>query len=173
MIKLAIVGTGGVAHGHARHFKSLSGCRLVACCDVRHDRAAAFAATHQIPAAHCDIDAMFAQEALDAISNCTPDAFPAPLSLKAIAKGIHGDRGAIRINLDKSCSQLELCRSKNIDKAQWQTVACAKTPNLHQRFITSITTGTNAQPDFARGAAIQKVIDACCASDKTGRTVKT
>ena len=40
-----------------------------------------------------------------------------------------------------------------------------------QRFIKSIRTGRNDQPDFARGAAVQKMLDACFESDKTGKTL--
>jgi predicted dehydrogenase len=43
---------------------------------------------------------------------------------------------------------------------------------MYHRFITSIKTGKNDQPDFARGAHIQKVLDACVKSDKTGRAVR-
>jgi len=36
-----------------------------------------------------------------------------------------------------------------------------KTPSIAARFIKSIRTGINDQPDFQRGAEIQKVLDAC------------
>ena len=35
---------------------------------------------------------------------------------------------------------------------------------IHRRFVQAIRTGRPAQPDFARGAAIQKILDACFAS---------
>lgn len=38
--------------------------------------------------------------------------------------------------------------------------------------IGIIGTGVNDQPDFARGAEIQKVLDACIRSDATGRAVR-
>jgi predicted dehydrogenase len=85
---------------------------------------------------------------------------------------IHGDKGAIRIDLDKSYEELDICRGKGVDPAEWKTLKTGKTPNMYRRFITSIQTGKNDQPDFARGAAIQKVIDACFESDRLGRAVK-
>jgi len=85
---------------------------------------------------------------------------------------IYGDKGGIEIDLDKSYSELRICRGKDVDKAQWKTIKCAATPNIYQRFIKSIRTGRNDQPDFARGAAIQKVMDACFESDKLGTAVK-
>ena len=85
---------------------------------------------------------------------------------------IHGDKGAIRINLDKSYTELDVCKGKDVHSRVWKTVKCGNTPNIYQRFARSVRTGKNDQPDFARGAAIQKVIDACFESNKRGRTVK-
>jgi predicted dehydrogenase len=77
------------------------------------------------------------------------------------------DKGAIRIDLDKAKDKLEICRGKNIDKFKWETIECGKTPNIYKRFINSILTGKNDQPDFNRGAEIQKILDACIKSDET------
>lgn len=90
----------------------------------------------------------------------------------ALELRIFGDKGAISIDLDKSKSQLEICQGRDIDKPKWKTMRCGKTPDIYQRFITSIKTGKNDQPDFAQGAKIQKIMDACFDSDKTGQTVK-
>jgi len=93
--------------------------------------------------------------------------YPNSLSLR-----IFGDKGAIRIDLDKAYDKLEICRGKNIDKFKWETINCGKTPNMYERFINSILTGKNDQPDFARGAEIQKILDACIKSDETKRIVE-
>ena len=45
------------------------------------------------------------------------------------------------------------------------------TPSIYQRFIESIRTGENDQPDFARGAAIQTVLDACFVSSLEDRSL--
>lgn len=85
---------------------------------------------------------------------------------------IHGDRGAIRIDLDKSYTQLEICRGRDVNKNIWKPLKCGRTPSIYQRFIRSIRTGRNDQPDFARGAAVQRILDACFASDAKGGIVK-
>jgi predicted dehydrogenase len=85
---------------------------------------------------------------------------------------IFGDKGGIVVDLDRSYSEIQVCRGKDIDKAKWRTVRCPRVPDMYHRFITSIKTGKNDQPDFARGAAIQRVLDACVKSDKTGRAVR-
>jgi len=346
VIKIAIVGTGGMAHAHALAYQAIRGCRLVAACDVVEERATAFAEEFGIPSVHTDVDEMLRDVEIDAVSNVTPDAFHAPLSLKAIAAGKHvlcekplavsygdarrmaraaarqgvinmvnfsyrnssaihrahrlvqqgrigrvlhveasylqswlsskvwgdwrasskwlwrlsrqhgskgvlgdigvhivdfatypagevrsvscrlktyskapgerigeykldandsavisaelangalavihttrwatghgnsirlrifGDKGAVVVDLDEATDALRLCSGPGVDSREWKTVRCAKTPTIYQRFIRSVKSGVNDQPDFARGAAVQKVLDACFESDSEGRRVR-
>ena len=92
----------------------------------------------------------------------------------ALALTLHGGEGALRIDLERDENTLELCRGKNIDEKIpiWEPLACEKTPTNAERFLESIRTGLNDQPDFARGAAIQNVLDACFASDALGTAVR-
>jgi predicted dehydrogenase len=85
---------------------------------------------------------------------------------------IHCTKGAIYIDLDNSYQEMQICRGKDVDKSAWKTLKCGKTPNMYERFIKSIKSGKNDQPDFRRGAAIQRVLDKCFESDEKGRTVK-
>lgn len=78
---------------------------------------------------------------------------------------IHGDKGAIDIDLDRSRTSLQMCRGDNINDAVWETIECPPTPNNYQRFVNSIVSGHNDQPDFAYGAKLQVVIDSCFESD--------
>lgn len=89
----------------------------------------------------------------------------------SLALAIHGDKGALRLDLDRSRDTVEVCLGKNIETFTWKTVKCPATPSIYRRFVKSIRTGVNDQPDFARGAAIQKVLDACAVSDRKGRPV--
>ncbi len=347
MIKIAIVGTGGMANTHAENFGKIRGCKISAVCDVDKKRAEAFARRHglKIPV-FVDFSELLDRTDCDAVANVTSDAFHAPLSLEAIAAGKHvlcekplatcyadakkmsdaarrkgvinmvnfsyrdfpvihkarqlvhdgrigkvmhieasylqswlsskvwgdwrtsegwlwrlstkhgsmgvlgdvgvhildfatypagevrkvhcllknfpkapgnrigkyrldandsavitiefagravgtihasryatgyvnrlclqifGDEGALRIDLDKASDRLEICAGKDRHKVVWRTVRCAATPSIYRRFIKSIKTGENDQPDFARGAVIQKVIDACFQSDKADKTIK-
>ncbi len=84
---------------------------------------------------------------------------------------IFGDEGAIRINLDDSYDKLDICAGKDRHKPVWKTLHCRKTPSIYKRFIDSIKKGENDQPDFARGAEIQKFLDACIESDQTDSTI--
>ena len=346
MIRIGIVGTGGMAHTHARAFQKIRGCTLVAACDVVPKRAQDFAKEFGIPAAYTDVEEMLAETPMDAVSVVTSDGAHCPVSLAAIRRGKHvlcekplavnyaearkmaaaanrkgvinlvnlsyrnspaihkahdlvesgaigrvihleasylqswlaskhwgdwrasagwlwrlstahgslgvlgdigvhifdfasyaagdiakvdcrlktfpkakgdrlkgytldandsavttvelangaigtihttrwatghanslrlrifGDQGGIVVDLDRSYHELQICRGNDIDKMNWRTIRCPRVPDMYHRFITSIKTGNNDQPDFARGAAIQKVLDACVKSDATGRAVR-
>jgi predicted dehydrogenase len=82
---------------------------------------------------------------------------------------VYCEKGALVVDLDKSWDTLDICRGSNVDKAEWKTLKCPKTPTIYQRFISSILSGQNDQPDFARGAQVQKMLDLCFASDKEGK----
>jgi len=86
---------------------------------------------------------------------------------------VYCEKGALEVDLDRSATTLMLCRGNDIHRTQWKEVRCPDTPNIYQRFVKSIRTTKNDQPDFSRGAEIQKVLDACMQSNKTGRTVAT
>lgn len=85
---------------------------------------------------------------------------------------IYGDKGAISIDLDSSYDVFQICAGKDVVKAKWKEIKCKETPGNVQRFITSIRTGVNDQPDFATGAYTQKLIDACFESDARGIAIK-
>ena len=78
-----------------------------------------------------------------------------------VALRVFGSEGSLRIDLDKSMTTLEWCVGPNIDKAKWEILECGSVPNMYQRFIQSIWSGVNDQPDFARGAEVQELLDLC------------
>lgn len=85
---------------------------------------------------------------------------------------IAGTAGTVEIDSDKSTSAFRICSGKNLDKCVWREVAAKPTPNNYARFIKSIQTGNQDQPDFSRGAEIQKVLDACFVSDAENRPIR-
>jgi len=345
-VRLAIIGTGGMANNHAQRFKDVPGCTLVACVDVNRERLEKFAADHGIPNVFDSVAALLAWNQFDAVSIVTPDAYHAPLSIACLkarkhvlcekplalnyadakkmvaaakkagvinmvnlsyrdwpaiqavqaviaagkigdirhveasylqswlpskvwgdwrttpawlwrlstrhgsrgvlgdigvhivdfatfpagpiksvygklktfdkAKGnrvgeyvldandsavmtvefangalgtihttrwsgghanrlflkISGAKGSIEIDSERSTTSYKLSVGDDLDKATWTEVPCKPTPNNYARFIKSIRTGKQDQPDFARGAAVQKVLDAVIASDSKGKPVK-
>jgi len=89
MIRLAIVGTGGMAGHHAKVFAGVRGCKVVAGCDVDELKVKAFCENHSIASPFTDVDVMLRDAEIDAVVNVTPDRFHAPISLKAIQAGKH------------------------------------------------------------------------------------
>ena len=93
--------------------------------------------------------------------------------LNSLSLSLHGQKGAFRIDLDKSYDSYEQCFVQKSDgkTSPWETVSAPAVPSLYQRFIKSIKLRKNDQPDFARGAQIQQALDACEESNATGKTV--
>jgi predicted dehydrogenase len=89
MIRIGIIGTGGMANGHAQRFNSIQGSKVTACCDIVPGRAREFAAKHGIPAAYGAVDEMLRKETLDGVTIVTVDSAHAPTALAAIRRGVH------------------------------------------------------------------------------------
>jgi predicted dehydrogenase len=345
MVRLAIIGTGGIAGSHATNFHKIAGCEIVAACDVDEAKAAAFCAKHSIPKSYSSVDLMLKECEIDAVVNATPDRFHAPLSIQAVQAGKHvlsekplamnyeeamtmvkaakdkgvinmvnfsfrnspalheahqlvssgklgeivhvdasylqswlvatawgdwrtspaltwrlsiehgstgalgdigihlldlasyivgnikqvnallktftgikgekhgiypldandtalmqvefehgalgmlhvtrwatghlntmqllvcGTKGALRFNLDQSFDHLETSTGEGLNSGTWTRIRSPKTPSIAERFIESIRSGVNDQPDFQRGAEVQKILDACFVSDARGKRV--
>ncbi len=348
MIRLCVLGTGGMANAHAREFLKIKGVKIVGCCDIRREAAAKFAETHGVPGVYTDLGEMLDREKPDAVTNVTIDAAHCPTSLEIIKRKIHvlcekplatnagdawkmvdaakkakvinmvnfsyrassalqkvsqmvrngaigdlrhveasylqswlsssgwgvwhqkpgmlwrcckkagskgdlgdigvhifdfmtfvcgdiakldcklktfdkgigtdtvngmkldandsfcamvefkngalgtihssrwatghanslrlrvfGTKGAVCIDLDKSWGEYEICiGKKDVTAFKWKTVKAPKTPNIYNRFVKSIITGKNDQPDFATAAKVQEYLDGCFESDETGKTIK-
>lgn len=78
-----------MAGAHARRLSEVAGVRLVACCDVREDRARAFADAWKIPGVYTDYRALLDAEGPDAVSIVASDRAHAPIALCALEHGCH------------------------------------------------------------------------------------
>jgi len=85
---------------------------------------------------------------------------------------IAGTKGTVEIDSDRTTSGYRICSGENLDKSLWTEVEVTPVLNNYQRFIKSIQSGKQDQPDFARGAEIQKVLDACFVSNAKNAPVK-
>ncbi len=89
MIRLAIIGTGGMANGHADAFSKIEGCEVVTCADIVPGRAEEFAKKHNIPSAYTSTEEMLDKEELDAVSVVTSDQHHMQPVLMCIDRGLH------------------------------------------------------------------------------------
>ncbi|HEY4203009.1 MAG TPA: Gfo/Idh/MocA family oxidoreductase [Devosiaceae bacterium] len=88
-MRLLILGTGGMANQHAKHFAAIEGVELVGGVDVDPKLLEAFNTTHGIANAFPSLDAALAWGEFDAVANVTPDAIHHPTTLAALAAGKH------------------------------------------------------------------------------------
>ncbi|MFA8441887.1 Gfo/Idh/MocA family protein [Yoonia sp.] len=81
---------------------------------------------------------------------------------------LYGTAGGLDVRFAGWESQLSICRGDNLRSANWTTVDPEPVIPNFRRFIAAIKTGQPVSPDFARGAALQHVLDMAVASDKAG-----
>ena len=89
MIKLAIAGTGRIAHTHARAAFSLGKCQLVGVVNHRAESMAQFAKKYGIERQYLSLYAMIDDGGVDALLICTPNALHAEQTIAALRAGIH------------------------------------------------------------------------------------
>jgi predicted dehydrogenase len=88
-MRLLILGTGGMAAQHAKHFAAIDGVTLVGGVDVDPGRLEVFNATHGIPNGFPSLEAALAWGEFDAVANVTPDSIHHPTSIAALKAGKH------------------------------------------------------------------------------------
>lgn len=87
--RVAIIGTGGIAHAHAEALTELSErARLVAVADLDPTRAAEFADRFSVPHVFNDPQALLESEDLDLVHICTPPQTHVPLASMVMRAGV-------------------------------------------------------------------------------------
>ena len=85
--KAAIIGCGRISVMHLDALEKIDGVKLVACCDIKKDRADAVAKKYGVKA-YYDYDEMFEKEPLDAVHLCLPHYIHSKVAIAAFNKGI-------------------------------------------------------------------------------------
>ncbi len=88
-MRMLILGTGGMAAQHAKHFAAIEGVSVVAGVDVDPNRLEKFNTTHNIPNGFASLDAAIAWGQFDAAANVTPDSIHHATSIAALKAGKH------------------------------------------------------------------------------------
>lgn len=91
--------------------------------------------------------------------------------LNRVSLKIFGDEGSLDIDLDRSSSEMLICKGADRNKGVFKKIKSKPVPTIHQRFIDGIRSGSNQQPDFNRGAYIQGLLEACFVSDQKNQCV--
>ena len=89
-IRIAIIGTGNIAHAHLGGYQKLSNVEIVAACDPNPEKLQKFADEFSIPNRFTDLDAMLSADLhLDAADVCVWNCNHASCSIKALNAGLH------------------------------------------------------------------------------------
>lgn len=89
MVRVLIVGTGGMARAHAEAYAAMDGVRIVAGVDTDPDRLSAFQDRFGVEHGFASVDEALAWGEFDAVSNVTPDAIHHATTLPFLAAGKH------------------------------------------------------------------------------------
>lgn len=85
MIKIGLVGCGGISGAHVPGWQMLDDCEIVAICDVRQEMMDKYPGPRQ----YLSFDEMLEKEELDIVDICLPTYLHPDYAIKAMEKGIH------------------------------------------------------------------------------------
>lgn len=74
---------------------------------------------------------------------------------------VFGTEGGLELHHGMAWTELRICNGDDVNSFAWRQVPAADVENNHRRFITAVLSGQNAEPSFARGAALQQILDSC------------
>jgi predicted dehydrogenase len=77
---------------------------------------------------------------------------------------LYGQDGGLEVSFEQGISRLRACLGEDVLTGTWHDVDCPPVPTIYQRFIAAIRGEGPADPDFARGAALQRLLDRAEAS---------
>jgi predicted dehydrogenase len=72
---------------------------------------------------------------------------------------LYGQTGGLEVRFEKAVSALRACLGEDVQTGTWTDVDCPPVPTIYQRFVAAIRGESAADPDFARGAALQRLLD--------------
>lgn len=85
MLRVGLIGVGGISAAHIPAWNAIEGVELVALCDIRSEQMEKYPDKHQ----YVDFDEMLEKEDLDILDICLPTYLHADYAIKAMEKGLH------------------------------------------------------------------------------------
>jgi len=82
--------------------------------------------------------------------------------------GVYGDEGSVEIDYERGNQRLRFCDNA---RNEWDDVAAPPVPNLWERFVKAIRSGTPDECDFGNGLRIQRCLEASFRSARLGKAV--
>ncbi|MCC5974524.1 MAG: Gfo/Idh/MocA family oxidoreductase [Rubellimicrobium sp.] len=78
---------------------------------------------------------------------------------------LFGTKGGLEVSFHNAVSRLRGSMGDDMLKGTWTEIDCPPVRTNYERFVAAIREDHQELPDFARGAALQKVLDQAVASD--------
>ncbi len=72
---------------------------------------------------------------------------------------IYGNTGGLEVAWENNVSRLRACLGGDLQEARWHDIDPPVLPTIYQRFIAAIRGEGAPDPDFARGAMLQRLLD--------------
>jgi predicted dehydrogenase len=72
---------------------------------------------------------------------------------------IYGDKGGLEVTYESNVSRLRACLEPDLQSAAWHEIEAPVLGSIYERFIAAIRGEGAAEPDFARGALLQRLLD--------------
>lgn len=85
MLKVGLIGCGGISGAHVPAWQAMDDVELIALCDIRPEKMQRYAVRKQ----YTDFDAMLAEKQLDIIDVCLPTYLHCEYALRSMEKGIN------------------------------------------------------------------------------------
>lgn len=74
---------------------------------------------------------------------------------------IFGDKGSVEVTHTPGWTEARACLGEDVHAQAWRALISAPVESTYTRFINAIVTGEPCEPDFRRGADLQKILDLC------------
>jgi predicted dehydrogenase len=81
---------------------------------------------------------------------------------------LYGQAGGLEVSFENAVSRLRASLGDDVRTGTWREIDCPPVPTIYQRFIAAIRGEGVADPDFARGALLQRLLDTAEASAAEG-----
>ena len=157
MIKIGIVGVGGMGTVHISNYAHIDGCKVVALCDI--SEAAAGKADEIGASLYTDLDEMLMSEELDVVDVCTPTFMHKQHVMKALQQGKHVIvEKPIALNSEDVKEMFALAKQKDLHLFVGQVLRFTRESGVLRQLVESGEYGKVLDASFSRLSACPRWI---------------
>ncbi len=149
LVRVGVIGTGGIAIRQAQRLAELEDVEIVAGCDISEENLKKFAEKYEVPHTYKDFNEMVQLDEMDAITVCTPNYMHKEPTVAALKAGKH--------------VMVEKPMAMNVQEAQAMVDAAEQSPGrLTMGFQYRLSPGAQALKRFVDAGQLGKVLFARC-----------